>query len=131
MATVLAIDYGKKRIGLASGSDNLKIASPKGIIENKNDPFVLAKLKEICDKFEISKIVIGIPLDMKDAGERTMIAKLVKKFALVLEENLKLEVVLFDERLSTFEADSISVGKRGAKDDLSAQIILQRYFDSI
>ena len=133
----LALDYGKKRIGIAGGDTEVCLASPRGIIENKGSDFVIGELRKMCDEWEVGLIVIGLPLDMDGDSDNHMMTA-VKAFVVELKENLDVDVRLFDERLSTFEAkelmqsmeESGGLVEKSHKDSLAAQIILQRFFDS-
>ncbi|MBI5753818.1 Holliday junction resolvase RuvX [Candidatus Peregrinibacteria bacterium] len=129
---VLALDYGKKRIGFASGDLEIGIAFPRMVLENKGIDFVLAKIRDICRDLEVKVIVVGLPLSMQEDQRENMILKDVKAFVEKLKEVFNdLEVVLFDERLSSFEAEELMREYKmdGPDDDLAAQIILQRFFD--
>jgi putative Holliday junction resolvase len=143
---VLALDYGKSRIGLASGDLSLKIASPRDVIAGKNVDFAISKILDFCKEWEVKLIVVGLPLNMDESSNSAMV-KNVEHFVGKLKEALKsvkneeiqdIEVTLFDERLSSFEADGLmrSAGKkdkdrREYRDSYAACIILQRFFDSL
>lgn len=143
---VLALDYGKKRIGLATGDMSLRIASPHGVVDSKNLAFAITKIVDFCEDWEIKAIVVGLPIGM-DENEKNEMSMNVRHFVKKLEMGLKssenpeinaIKVNLFDERLSSFEADRlmISAGKTGRdkkkyRDSYAACIILQRFFDSI
>jgi len=129
---VLSIDYGIKRIGLAIGDENLKIVSPKGVIENRES---VKKIKEIIEKSGVGKIVLGFPLT--PSGKEGQRAKLVKKFYEELKKELpEVEIILWDERWTTQEALRRLEGfsykkKKELKDVIAAMVILEEYFDSI
>ena len=135
---VLAIDYGRKRIGFASGDSVNKIAFPCSVIENKNFAYVSKEISDFCRKWEVKLIVVGMPYNMEGEGENKMtgeIQALVKKLKRVLQG---VELAVFDERLSSFEADEVmrKAGKstrenKDYQDAFAAQIILQRFFDTL
>jgi putative pre-16S rRNA nuclease len=133
----LALDYGTKRIGVAGGDTEVCLASPRGIIENKGSDFVINELKKMCEEWEVELIIIGLPLDM-DGDSSNRIMAVVQDFVAEWEKASDIEIKLFDERLSTFEAKELmqSMEENGGrvdrsyKDSLAAQIILQRFFDS-
>lgn len=137
---VLAIDYGTKRIGVASGDSSVLIAFAKGMILNKGNDFVLTELQKFIDLLGTQKIIVGLPLNMSDGHQENHVMKHVRLFVDFLSEKLAdqgIEVELFDERLSSFEADGLISSHPGHKnekfnrDAYSAQVILQRYFDTI
>lgn len=102
---ILAIDYGEKWIGLAI-SDPLQLtAQPLGShclgSEQENYRF----FAEILKKYEIGLIVVGWPLKMD--GQPGNQAHQVQKFAQWLEKNFNLPVVLWDERLTTRQAQAL------------------------
>ena len=97
--TILAIDYGEKRIGLAKSDELGMFAHGLGFIENQNSEYVLDELEKKCSEFRIQKIVIGLPKTMQ--GDLGLAAEGVLKFVESLKEYLKLEVVTWDERLTT------------------------------
>jgi len=124
----LGIDYGEKRVGLATGSDETKMASPFLILENKGWDFLFDEIKKICDQEKIDKIVVGMPLTM--ASERGPQAKDVLKFIEFLKNNLAAGVETEDERFSSTMVDKL-MAESGVKerDAVAAMIILQSYFD--
>lgn len=123
---VLAIDYGTRRIGLASGDFEFKIAFPRDIL--KNNEGTLAKILDICEELEVSLVVIGLPLNMHDEHEENPVLKEVEIFADKIRA-AGYEVELIDERLSSFEASHLAA-KGDRLDAHAAQVILQRYFDA-
>lgn len=131
---VLALDYGKRRIGVASGDIEAAIAFPRVVIQNKSLPYVLGELTKMCKDLDVKMIVIGLPLSMQEDQRENRIMKDVKTFVDTLAITFKdIEIVLFDERLSSFEAEQLmSEYKIEGPDDLyAAQIILQRFFNKL
>jgi len=133
---VLAIDYGSKRVGIATGDMEFGIAFPRAVLENKGVPVLIAEVKKFCDELEVDLIVVGLPLNMEREHEINKITNDVEYFVKELKKTLQgIEVELFDERLSTFEGKELmeDIKKRSAKaklgrDAYAAQIILQRFF---
>lgn len=127
----LAIDYGEKRIGLAISDENARFALPYEMIENKNLKFVVDEIKKIIGREEINKIVAGLPRSLKSEKVDN---KNLDKFVASLSEKTGLEVILFDERMSSKAADKFKMkgDKResGWRDKVAAAIILQDYLDS-
>ncbi len=135
----LAIDYGERRIGIAVSDENKKYSFSRNHLNN--DKNFLINLLNIIKEENISKIIIGYPLNLK--SEKTIQTLQVEEFKNTLEEFLKknsvcLELVFFDERFTSklAQASLISSGlkkqkrkEKGLIDSLSAQIILQDYID--
>ncbi len=134
---ILALDYGDKTIGLALSDEAGLIAQPLFTVERNNPIDVSESLAKICDVLEeksVEKIVLGMPVNMDGSdGERV---KKTKWFAKKLAKKTDLEIVFWDERLSTFSA-SRALDEGGVKrseqkqylDKLAAAIILQNYLD--
>lgn len=132
----LGLDLGTKTIGVALSDVTHTISSPLKIIRFEEGEFssALPEIKNLVIEFSIQKIILGFPKNMNntigESGERAL------SFKSFLEENLKLEVIMQDERLSTVEATNymleadVSRKKRKGKiDGLAANIILQTYLD--
>ncbi len=124
----LGIDYGEKRVGLATGNDEIKLASPFLILENKGRDFLLEEIKKICLEENIQKIVVGMPLTMK--SEEGPEAKEILHFIDFLKNNLILPIETEDERFTSAMVDKL-MAESGVKDRdaVAAMIILQSFFD--
>lgn len=129
---ILAIDYGRKRIGLAL-SDELGItARPLATLERTNRRNDLRRLREICRTNAVVRVLVGYPLHLNgDAGE---MAAESARFASRLRKDLGLVVELVDERLTTWEAEqtlirsiSPSRPRRRPVDHVAAAILLRDY----
>lgn len=133
---ILALDLGKKRIGLAI-SDPLGISAqglPNLVRINKRTD--LAALEQMAREREISLFLLGNPINMRGTEGRQ--SGWVRDFAAALERFTHLPVRLWDERLTSVEAgrvlrsSGIGIEKRAAAvDRLSAVILLQSYLDSL
>ena len=133
---ILALDLGKKRIGLAI-SDPLGITAqglPNLVRVNKRAD--LAALQQLTTDREVGRILLGNPINMRGAEGRQ--SGWVREFAAALQKQTGLPVMLWDERLTSVEAgrvlrsSGISIEKRAAAvDRLSAVILLQSYLDSL
>ncbi|HUQ91880.1 MAG TPA: Holliday junction resolvase RuvX [Bryobacteraceae bacterium] len=136
MKRILALDVGLRRIGLAL-SDPLGItAQGMETLQRRNLRTDLAILQRLAAEHEVSLFVVGDPLHM--SGDASRQGALVREFAGQLEERCGLPVQLWDERLTTVEANrvlrssGISQEKRAkAVDRLSAVLILQSYLDAL
>lgn len=131
---ILALDLGRRRIGLAI-SDELGItAQGMPTLQRKNNRTDLATLASIVKKKGVDRILIGDPLHMSgDVGSQS---ELAREFAGLVARRTGQEVKLWDERLTTVEASrvlrssGIGIEKRArAVDQLSAVILLQSYLD--
>lgn len=132
----LGIDLGSKTIGLAMSDPTLTIASSFKTIFFSNEDYMstINEIKEIVTEYKIDKIILGLPKNMDNTlGERALITLEYKK---LLEDNISIEVELFDERLTSVISNSILIEadmsrkKRKKKvDSIAAQIILQDYLN--
>lgn len=132
---VLALDLGKRRIGLAL-SDELGITA-QGLqtLERSNIREDLAKLAELISEKNVSLILMGNPLHM--SGDESRQTQYTREFAERLQAATGLPIEFRDERLTTVEAErvlrqsGISIQKRAkAVDRLAAVILLESYLDS-
>lgn len=137
MSRLLAIDYGRKRIGLAKTDLTQSMAFPHGVIEAKNTLEETIKVvhKEISTLLPVEKIIMGLPLEM--SGKVGPMAEEVKKFAEALSKVTPIEIVFWDERLSSSQVEKslkeldYNRKKRAAHSDTAAAcLILQNYLDS-
>ena len=87
MASILAIDYGLKRVGLAISDENKSFAFPLSVIENNGTKKLINKIKEIILERDIDLIVVGMPFNMdKTKGE---MAEKVEVFVKLLKKETK------------------------------------------
>lgn len=127
---ILGIDYGTKSIGLSISKQS--VALPYGVINSTNTDEIIIRLRQIIDLENISRIVVGLPYKYDGSVGRR--AKTVLKLVEVLKQALSIPVEIYDERLSTFEAQEllqgVNISRRKKKqhlDAVAAQLILQRY----
>lgn len=127
---VLGIDYGSKRIGLAISDESETIANAISPLDNQGEDEVVAAVAKVVRDKEIAKVVVGLPVSL--AGGEEWQAKIVKQFAVDLEERIKQKIDFVDERLTTSQARAIlgEHAKKVSLDSSSAQIILQSYLDA-
>ncbi|HWX19050.1 MAG TPA: Holliday junction resolvase RuvX [Candidatus Binatia bacterium] len=132
---ILAIDYGRKRLGLAI-SDPLRLtARPLATWIRSNRRHDLARLRRLCREQEVSLIVMGWPLQL--AGTQGEMASEAGRFAERLRADLGIAVELVDERLSSWEAEQTLTETQGGKsrsrdrkqrlDEVAAAVILRDY----
>jgi putative holliday junction resolvase len=134
-ARILAIDYGSRRMGLAV-SDLLGITA-QGIetLERKNKRRDFARLERVIREYQVAEIVLGNPLRM--SGEEGAQSQKVAEFAEELRQKFQLPVHLWDERLTSAEANRVlreaelSIRKRAqAVDRMAAVLILQSFLQA-
>jgi putative Holliday junction resolvase len=132
---VLGLDVGARRIGVAV-SDPLGITA-QGIdtLHRRNKKYDLQHLNRVIREYEVKEIVVGLPLRM--SGAEGIQAGKTQEFAEELRKRFKLPVHLWDERLTSVEANrllretDLSIEKRGrAVDRMAATLILQSWMDS-
>ena len=137
MTRYLGIDYGTKRIGLAVGDSEARVAAPVDVIHagDKAAAVVEAVLAVAAD-YAVDALVVGLPLNMDDT-EGTQ-AKLTRRFGSLLSERSGLPVHYQDERLSSFAADDALRGseltqkqRKRRRDPLAAAAILQAFLDGL
>jgi putative Holliday junction resolvase len=134
--TVLAFDFGEKRIGVAVGETMLKVAHPLLTIDSETNEARFTQITNLVQEWRPSLLVVGLPMHMD--GEIHALTKLSKKFAQRLEGRFNLPVMMIDERLSSAEAAQ-NLREAGIKehkqkamlDAVAAQTILQSYFDGL
>ena len=133
-ARLIGLDLGSKRIGVAICDDRRIISTPFKTIDYKNMQYLLDQLTNIIYENNISGIIIGYPINMDGSLGRA--AQSVTDKANMISKNLEIDVVLWDERMSTKGAFNISkeldvnVTKREKKiDENAASFILQGAID--
>lgn len=132
---ILGIDYGDRSIGLAL-SDKLRItAQAIGRYEIKNRKKDAQYFKGLVKQNQVSKIVIGLPLQMD--GSEGPRAEKTREFARWMEKTLGIPIVFWDERLTTKQALQVlhdqkidGRKKKKLKDQVAATIILSDYLES-
>jgi putative Holliday junction resolvase len=130
---ILAVDYGRKKIGLALSDELALTARPLAVIVRKNRLEDLKRLREICTQHTVSHVIVGHPIHI--TGEPSDMAAEAKRFAVRLGKALRLEIELVDERLTSWEArKTVSetkgrAGKRESIDDVAAAVLLRDYLE--
>ncbi len=130
----LAIDWGKKRIGLAVGS-----VIPKGAgVVDGGQPFtkIAAEIKKVIAENEVEKIIIGLPL--LNSGDDGSLAGEIRTFAGRISDETGLEVTFEPEQFTSMEAAEqfVVLGKKvdrasGKLDELAAVLILEQYLNHV
>ncbi len=136
---IMGLDYGSKTVGVAI-SDALCITA-QGIetIQRKEENKLrktLARIEELVKEYEVDRIVLGFPKNMNNTiGERAEKSLELKE---MLERRTGLPVIMWDERLTTVEAERTLIESRVRRenrkkyiDQIAAVFILQGYLDSL
>lgn len=134
---ILGLDFGSKTVGVAVSDELLITAQGVEIVRRKSPSKLrqtLARIEELIEQYGVKKIVLGYPKNMNNTeGER---CEKTKEFKEMLERRTGLEVVLWDERLTTVAADrsmmETGIRRENRKeyvDEIAAIFILQGYLD--
>ena len=135
-ARYLGVDLGMKRIGLALGESETRIASPLKVLAAHSSAKENARaILKVADEYAVDGIVVGLPLNMD--GTDSAQTGLTRKLADELRKHVACPVELWDERLSSFQADQYLAAadvrrsrRRALRDALAAQVILQAFLDA-
>jgi putative Holliday junction resolvase len=134
MVSLIGIDYGLSRIGIAASDRTGTIATAIGTHHEPSNGSIFTRLKELAAERHATGFIVGWPLTT--AGTEGEMARRARDFAAKLERALGLPVTLVDERYSSQEAERIlrQTGRRrpkSATDALAAAIILQQHLDRL
>jgi len=132
----MALDVGEKTIGVALSDETGTIASPLTTIRRTES--IKADLREVVrliEEHDVSKVVVGIPKML--SGEEAVQAGKVREFADRLARRLRIPLDLWDERLTTVEAERIlmdagkdRIERKKVVDQMAAAIILRSYLEA-
>jgi putative Holliday junction resolvase len=136
---IMGLDFGSKTVGVAVSDELLITAQGVEIVRRKSEGKLrqtLARVEELIQEYQVNKIVLGYPKNMNNSeGIR---CEKTQEFKEMLERRTGLEVILWDERLTTVAADrtmmEASVRREDRKnyvDMIAAVLILQGYLDSL
>ena len=136
---IMGLDFGAKTVGVAMSDEMLMTAQPLETISRERETKLrktYARLEALMDEYQVEKVVVGLPKKLNnEEGER---CQKTREFARRLEERTGLEVIFWDERLTTVAAEQVleeaNVRKERRKeyvDKLAASIILENYLQSI
>ena len=134
---ILGLDYGSKTVGVAVSDPLGLTAQGVEIIRRKSENKLrqtLARLEELIAEYQVERLVLGLPKHMNnDIGDRAVKSL---EFQEILKRRTGLDVVMWDERLTTVEANRIlaetgvkGAGRKQYVDELAAVFILQGYLD--
>lgn len=134
---IMGIDYGDSRVGIALSDPLMITAQGHTTLPNKVYPKMIDSVVKIAEEYKVDRIVIGMPKNLNGSlGDR---ADVTKKFYTDLKERLAdIEIILWDERLTTVQAAGIlnvtntrGKDRKNVIDTVAAAIILQSYMDYI
>ncbi len=134
---IMGLDFGSKTVGVAVSDPTGLIATAVEIIRREREDKLrqtLARIEALIEEYHVDKIVLGYPKNMNDTlGERV---EKTLAFKEMLERRTALEVELWDERLTTVEADAVMMeagirreDRKKYVDKIAAAFILQGYLD--
>ena len=136
---IIGLDFGSRTVGVAVCDPVIITAQGVEIIRRKEENKLrqtYARIEELCAEYNAERIVLGLPKNMNntsgDRVDKTM------DFKAALERRTGLEVVMWDERLTTVAADNAMMeagirreNRKEYVDMIAAQLILQGYLDSL
>ena len=133
---IMAIDLGDKRIGVAISDQSWLIASAHGVINRTSRKSDFARVNAIVEELDVVRIVVGLPT--LPSGQEGTRAAWARDYAAGLSEATGVEVLMWDESLTTVDAQE-SLRERGVRsnkqrdriDAVAAAFILQSYLESI
>jgi putative Holliday junction resolvase len=128
----LAIDWGKKRIGLAVGS---VIPKGAGVIDGaKKREEILSEIEKVAKEYEVNKVVIGLPI--RSGGEEGNLANEIREFGEAVKNKLNVPVEYEPEQFTSSEAEKILEEQghkfnrdEGKVDELAAVLILEQFLN--
>lgn len=133
--TVLAFDFGEKRIGVATGETLLRSAHPLTVIHAESNDDRFAAIAKLVDEWRPIQLVVGLPTHID--GTPHEMTRLAQKFAERLHRRYHIPVGFADERLTSLDAErrlrESGRNSRNTKpllDAVAAQLILQTWFES-
>lgn len=135
MRKVLAIDYGKKRHGLAI-SDALGLMAHARDYLEAHSPRLWQDLSLLVESEDVDRIIVGMPRTLQ--GDKGIMATEVDQFIEKLRSHFTLDIIEWDERLSTAQVEKALVAsdmkrkkRKEHRDSLAARLILQSYLDHL
>jgi len=151
MGTVIGIDLGEVRVGVAASDPEGKVALPLTLLDGRDEKALIASIASLAEEREAAEIVVGLPRNMDGSyGPR---AEAARRFRDLLAESVPIAVAMWDERLTSVQAERAirtvegkesrkggrvkrrggappAKGEKGRIDRVAAVLILQSYLDS-
>lgn len=132
----LALDVGNKRVGVAVGSSEARIATPLSVIERTSVEQDAARILAIAREYEVEQIIVGLPRNADNSTSEQ--ETLTRAYIAQLESVLDLPITFYDERYSTLAALAQQRTRgvnekrgRATLDANAAAVILQDFFDQL
>lgn len=132
---VMALDVGSKRIGVALCDTLRLLPSPLTTIKAQSRSMALERIATLIRQNEVVELVVGFPLTL--SGTIGPQAEVINRFVADLAQTVTIPIHLFDERLTTAEAERVMIEmglkpeqRRARIDEMAATIILRDYLDS-
>ncbi len=132
---ILGLDYGSKTVGVAATDElGITVQTVETIFRKEENKLrrTYARIEELIEELNISSIVVGLPLNMD--GSESVRSAMCRDFAANVERRTGLPVIMWDERLTTVQAEEILIESGVARQDrkkyidkIAAQIILEDY----
>ncbi len=104
-ATILALDYGRARIGLAIADAEARLAKPLATLERINRNEDMRRLRELAREQGVTQIIVGLPLRLD--GSHGEMAEEASRFAERVRKQIGVPVEMVDERLTSWEAQRL------------------------
>jgi len=132
----MGIDYGTRRIGVAISDPLCTMAHPLDVIDVRKDNSHIERIRDIAKGYNITHVIVGLPYNMD--GSIGDCGKSIIEWSRQLENGIGLPVTLWDERLTTYEAQDLLTRsnvrrrrQRQVRDKIAAGFILKGYLDSL
>lgn len=126
--TLLAFDYGTKKIGVAIGNTLTRQARPLTIVQSVTRQQRFQAIEQLLQQWAPDKVVVGLPLTLDNQEQYASLQ--ARRFANQLHGRFGVHVELVDERGSSMEAQEI-IGTNAPDDAVAAAVTLQRYLDAL
>ncbi len=138
MFPVLALDFGRKHIGLSISDSKGLIASPLptlSITKNRDLSVLLSEIKSICEEYKVASILIGQPQSFNEG--QNVNNRRIEEFSNAVKKRISLPVTFGDESFSTSTAKDMLISQgqhfkanKSKIDSLAASVFLQEYLNS-
>ena len=131
MGRILAVDFGERRIGLATSDASGSLATPRVTLFRKSDGAVIEELARFASREEVTLVVFGIPRSPE--GRESPIAARIRSFASKFEQKTSLPIRFHEETLTSNEA-ARRLSRRASKGDIdraAAAVLLEDFLSTV